>query len=97
MGPIGSAETSVSNYLTPRNNPEDRRIQFSRGSGLQSRQVIFFFTIGFLYRNFYSAKRLTANALRTSRTAYTTTLQERISEQFIPNLSPEHFNFQELH
>jgi hypothetical protein len=26
MGLIGSAETLVLNYLTPRNNPEDRRI-----------------------------------------------------------------------
>ena len=27
MGPISNAETSVSNHLTPRNNPEDGRIQ----------------------------------------------------------------------
>jgi hypothetical protein len=27
MGPIGSHETSVSNYITPRNNPEDGRIR----------------------------------------------------------------------
>ena len=27
MGPIYSPETSVSNHLTPRNNPEDGKIQ----------------------------------------------------------------------
>ena len=37
MGPIGSPETSVSNHLTPRNNPEDGRIQFNRGGSLRSR------------------------------------------------------------
>jgi hypothetical protein len=29
MGPICSPETSVSNHLTPRNNPEDGRIQMT--------------------------------------------------------------------
>ena len=33
MGPIGIHETSVSNYLTPRNNPG---VQFNRGASLRS-------------------------------------------------------------
>jgi hypothetical protein len=37
MGEIGRPETSVLNYLTPRNNPEDGIIQFNRGVSLQSR------------------------------------------------------------
>jgi hypothetical protein len=37
MGLIGNPKTSVSNHLTPRNNPEDRIIQFYRGVSLQSR------------------------------------------------------------
>jgi hypothetical protein len=37
MKPIGSPETSVSNHLTPRNNPEHGRIQFNRGGSLRSR------------------------------------------------------------
>jgi hypothetical protein len=34
MGPIYRPETSVSEYSTPRNNPEDRRIQFNHGGSL---------------------------------------------------------------
>ena len=45
MGPIASPETSVSNHLTPRNNPEDGRIQFNRGGSLRSRQVQNFMKI----------------------------------------------------
>ena len=37
MVSIGSPETSVLNRFTPRNNPEDGIIQFSRGVGLRSR------------------------------------------------------------
>ena len=37
MGPICSTETSVSNHLNPRNNPEDGRIQFNRGGSVRSR------------------------------------------------------------
>ena len=32
--PIGRLETSVSNHLTPRNNPESEMIQFNRGGSL---------------------------------------------------------------
>jgi hypothetical protein len=39
-GPIGSPETSVSNHLTPRNNPEDVKIQYNRGGDLRSRKLI---------------------------------------------------------
>jgi hypothetical protein len=35
MGQIGSPETSVSNHLTPRNKPEDRRISFNCGGSLR--------------------------------------------------------------
>ena len=35
IGPIDSPETSVSNHLTPLNNPEDRKIQFNRGRSLR--------------------------------------------------------------
>jgi hypothetical protein len=31
MVPISSPATSASNHLTPRNNPEDARIQLNRG------------------------------------------------------------------
>jgi hypothetical protein len=34
MEPTGSPETSVLNQLTPRNDPEDGRIQFNRGESL---------------------------------------------------------------
>jgi hypothetical protein len=34
-GPVGSPETSVSNHLKPRNNPEDRKINFNRGEILK--------------------------------------------------------------
>jgi hypothetical protein len=37
MGPIGGSETSVLNHVTPRNNPEDVKIQFHRGGSLRSR------------------------------------------------------------
>ena len=37
MEPIGSPETSVSNYLTLRNDPEDGVIQFNRTEHLRSR------------------------------------------------------------
>jgi hypothetical protein len=37
MGSTGSSETSVSNHLTPRNNPEDGRIQYYRDGSLWSR------------------------------------------------------------
>ena len=40
MGPIGSPKTSVSNHLTPRNNPEERRIQFNCGESLRSSQYL---------------------------------------------------------
>jgi hypothetical protein len=36
-----SPETSVSNHLTPHNNPEDGRIQFNRGASLRSRNSAF--------------------------------------------------------
>ena len=32
---IGSPETFVSNHLTPRNTPEEEKIQFNRGGSLQ--------------------------------------------------------------
>jgi hypothetical protein len=35
-GPICSSETSILNQLTPRNNPEDGRIQFNRGGSPRS-------------------------------------------------------------
>jgi hypothetical protein len=38
MGQICSSETSVSNRLTLRNNPENRRIQFSRGESPGQRE-----------------------------------------------------------
>jgi hypothetical protein len=38
MEPIGCPETSVLNPLTPRNKPENGRIQFNRGESLQSRK-----------------------------------------------------------
>jgi ABC-type branched-subunit amino acid transport system ATPase component len=41
MGPLGSPETSVSNHLTGRNNPEDGRIQFNRGQRQRSRSEGF--------------------------------------------------------
>jgi hypothetical protein len=34
---LRSPETSVSNHVTPRNNPEDGRIQFNRGRSLRLR------------------------------------------------------------
>jgi hypothetical protein len=37
-GTIGIPETSLSNHLTPWNNPEDGRIQFNRGGSLRSRK-----------------------------------------------------------
>jgi hypothetical protein len=36
MGRTGSTKTSISDHLTPRNNTEARRIQFSRGGTLRS-------------------------------------------------------------
>ena len=39
-GPIGRPETSVSNQLTQRNNPEDRTIQFNRGGCLRCRKHV---------------------------------------------------------
>jgi hypothetical protein len=38
MGPIGSPETSVLNQFTPRNNPEDGRIQFNSSGSLRGRK-----------------------------------------------------------
>ena len=40
MGPIGSPETSVLNYLTRRHNPEDGRIQFSNGGSIRYRKSL---------------------------------------------------------
>ena len=40
MGPIGSPETSVYNHLTPRNNPEDKIIQFNSGVSIPSRVLM---------------------------------------------------------
>jgi hypothetical protein len=37
MGPIGNSETSVSNYLIPRNNPENGKIEFNHGGSLRFR------------------------------------------------------------
>ena len=42
MGRIYSPETSVLNYLTPRNNPEDERIQLNCGRSLRHRIVTGF-------------------------------------------------------
>jgi hypothetical protein len=39
MGSIGSPETSVSDHLTPRSNPEDCRVQFNGGESLRSRII----------------------------------------------------------
>ena len=39
MGPMFSPETSISNPLTPRNNPEDGRIRFYRSGSFQSRII----------------------------------------------------------
>jgi hypothetical protein len=36
MAPICSPETSALEELTPRNNPEDGRIQFNSGGSLRS-------------------------------------------------------------
>ena len=41
MAQIGGPETSVSNHLTSRNNPEDERIQFKGGGSLRSRKISF--------------------------------------------------------
>ena len=38
-GPICSRETSVSNHLTRRNNPEDGRIHFNRGESIPCRKI----------------------------------------------------------
>jgi hypothetical protein len=40
MERIGSPETSVQNHVTPRNNPEDGRIPFSRGGSLRSHKFL---------------------------------------------------------
>ena len=40
IGLIRSPETSVSNLLTPRNNPEDGRLHFNSGGSLRSRKRI---------------------------------------------------------
>ena len=37
LEPIGSPKTSVSNHLTPLNNPGDERILFNRSGSLKSR------------------------------------------------------------
>ena len=37
MGPVSSPETSVSNHLTPHNNPDNGKIQFKRRGSLRSR------------------------------------------------------------
>ena len=37
VGLISGSETSVSNHLTPRNSPKDRRIQFNFGGSLRYR------------------------------------------------------------
>jgi hypothetical protein len=39
MGPLGNPETSVSNHLTPRNNPKDGRINLNRDGSLRSRML----------------------------------------------------------
>jgi hypothetical protein len=39
IGPIGSPETSVSNHITQRNNPEDGVIHFNGGGSLLSHSV----------------------------------------------------------
>lgn len=36
MEPIGRPETSVSNHLMPRNNPEEEVLQFNRGCSMRS-------------------------------------------------------------
>ena len=45
MEPIRSPETSVSNHVTPRNNPEYGIMQFNNGGSLQSRKTMFFETL----------------------------------------------------
>jgi hypothetical protein len=40
IGPTGRPETSVSNQLTHRNNPEDRKIQFNRCGCLRCRKLV---------------------------------------------------------
>jgi hypothetical protein len=37
---ISSPETSVSNHLTPRNNPEDGRVHVNRGRSLRFRMLV---------------------------------------------------------
>jgi hypothetical protein len=43
MEPIGNPETSVLNDLTPRNNPEDRRIQSNQGGSQRSHNGLHVF------------------------------------------------------
>ena len=50
-GTKGSPEKSVSNHLTPRNNPEDGRIQFDRGGSLRSRDFPVVKRLVFLPQN----------------------------------------------
>ena len=45
MGPKSSPETSVSNHLTPRNNPEEGRIQFNRGGSLRYCILFYFVSV----------------------------------------------------
>ena len=57
LGPIGSPETSVSNHLTPRNDPEDWKIQFyphclHNGSirvSVDSTNVFFSFLVNIMF------------------------------------------------
>jgi hypothetical protein len=39
MGKMFGLEMSVSNHVTQRNNPEERRIQFNHGGSLRSREL----------------------------------------------------------
>jgi hypothetical protein len=50
MRPICISETSVSNHFTPRNNPEEGRIQFNRSGSLRSR-ILHFVCFYFLFRD----------------------------------------------